>query len=123
MLMSLLVAVGAVTIGFVVSKFLYKKDTEVEDRRRAAFKVAASLQQKGLTVLPAFLEDYAVGDYSGMAKKLKDAAVTMSNPAAVEAEFATVFNKLLQAKLNDPAELEKLAAAIAAKTATPTPAA
>lgn len=115
MIWNLLIAVGVVALGYVGGRFLYKKDTEKEERRRAAFKAAAGLQAQGLTVLPAFLEDYAVGDYSGMAKKLRDAASVLSNPAASQAEFANVFNKLLQAKLNDPAELAKIAEAVASK--------
>ncbi len=115
MLQALLVAVGAVALGYVVSKFLYKKDTEVEDRRRAAIDMIPALQAKGMTVLPELFKDYAVGDYSGMANKMKKAAVVLSNPASLEAEFASVFAKLLDAKLNDPVELEKLAALVAAK--------
>jgi len=119
MLVSLLVAIGAVTVGFVVSKFLYKKDTEVEDRRRAAIKISSSMKEKGLVTTAAFLEDYAVGDYSGMAKKLKDLSVVMSNPAAVEAEFAVVFAKLLQGKLNSPEGLAEIAKAVAEKQGPP----
>ena len=117
MISSILIAVGVVALTYVGGKYAFGKDTEREDRRRAAFKVAASLQEKGMGVLPAFLEDYAVGDYSSMAKKLKDAAVTFSNPAAVEAEFASVFAKILQAKLNDPTELAKIADLVQAKLA------
>jgi hypothetical protein len=115
MIWNLLIAVGVVALGYVGGRWLYQKDTEKEERRRAAFKAAAGLQNQGLNVAADFLVDYAVGDYSGMAKKLKDVAVVLSNPAAAQAEFANVFSKILQAKLNDPVELAKIAEAVASK--------
>lgn len=111
MLMNLLIAVGVVALGFVVGRWLYQKDTEVEDRRRAALKISAALREKGLSRVGDFLEDYAVGDYSGMLKKLKDTAVVLSTDAGLQSEFAAVFDKLLAEKLADPAEAADIAKA------------
>jgi hypothetical protein len=116
MFWNLLIAVGVVSLGYVGGRFLYQKDTEREERRRAAFLTAASMREKGLNVMGDFLMDYAVGDYSGMAKKLKNAAVTLSNPAAAEAEFATIFEKMLKSKT--PAELAKLVEDVQSKLPT-----
>lgn len=115
MIGNLLIAVGVTALGYVGGRWLYQKDSEREERRRAAFLTAASMREKGLNIMADFLMDYAVGDYGGMAKKLKDAAVTLSNPAAAEAQFAVVFQKMLQAKLGNPAELAKLAEAVQSK--------
>jgi hypothetical protein len=62
-----------------------------------------------LTKVAAFFEDYAVGDYSGMLKKLKDAAVVLSHDAALQSEFEGVFEKLLNDKLKDPIAAAKIA--------------
>lgn len=99
-------------VGCLLAGWLYKKDTEVEDRRRSAIKLAAAMRNKGLTRVADFYENYAVGDYSGMLKGLKDAAVLLSHDASLQGEFAVVFDKLLAEKLADPA-----AAATVAKTA------
>jgi hypothetical protein len=109
MLSNLLIIVGVSVAAAFAGRWLYQKDTEVEDRRRAALKTAEALRGKGLTSVSAFFEDYAVGDYSGMAKKLKDTAITLANSASLQGEFAVVFEKLLAEKLADPAEAAKLA--------------
>lgn len=108
MIWSILIAVGVVALGYVAGRWLFQKDTEVEDRRRAAFRISGALREKGMTVLPGFLEDYAVGDYSGMAHKLKEASAILFNEAAVAQEFEKVFQKLLEVKLRDPDAKAKL---------------
>jgi hypothetical protein len=94
------VATGA---AFVVARFfffVFKKDTEVENRRRGAAKLAATLYGLGLEKLPEFLIDYSVGDYSGMAKKIVDTAkLFLEGEGAVLTEFSAVFDNLLAAKL------------------------
>lgn len=111
--------------GYIVGTWLYKKDEQIEDRRGDALKVAAVLREQGLTVAPIALEKYAVGDYSGLAKHLRDAAVVLTNPAAARAETDAIFNKMLGSRLANPAERAKLAAAIAdaTKAVKPAPAA
>ena len=119
-MMNLLIAVGAVAVAFFGARWLYTQDTAVEDRRRSALKMSAALRSKGLTRVADFFEDYAVGDYSGMLKKLKDAAVVLSHDAALQDEFEGVFDKLLAEKLADPvaaAGLAKQAATAVAATA------
>jgi hypothetical protein len=82
----------------LVGRYLYRKDTEVEDRRRAANRLAGTLRAKGLKHVPEFLEDYGVGDYSGMAKKIHKAAVLLEDPAHAEALFDEVVDKALAAR-------------------------
>ena len=83
------------------SKWLFKKDTEVENRRRAAAHLANKLTEMGFKELPVFFLNYAVGDYSGMAYKLSEVARTMmGGEKAVLAEMDDVFTKLLAIKLN-----------------------
>ncbi len=112
---NILIALGVLAVGFVVSKFLYKKDTEVEERRRGAIAIAGSFRERGLDVLADFFIDYAVGDYSGMAKKLKNVGAVIGNPAAADDLFGTVMKKALSAKITDPTELAAILAKLGVK--------
>lgn len=92
------------TVGFLGAKWLFKKDTEIEDRRRGAARLAASLKAYGLERIPEFLIDYSVGDYSGMALKMKDlAGMFLSGEEAVITEFDSVFERVLLQKLTTEA--------------------
>jgi len=87
-------------VAYLVVAWLFKKDTEIENRRRAAAQLAGKLQSYGLVKTPAFLIDYSVGDYSGMAEKIKALVETfLSGDEAVTKEFESVFAKCLDAKL------------------------
>lgn len=91
-------------VGFLGAKWLFKKDTEIEDRRRGAAKLAASLTAYGLTRIPNFLIDYSVGDYSGMAEKMKQLAeMFLSGEEAVVTELDGVYERVLSQKLKTEA--------------------
>jgi hypothetical protein len=88
-------------VAYYLGTFLFKKDTEKENRRRGAAKLAGVLRAQGLRKTPQFLEDYAVGDYSGMAETIKELVKLFVNDGsdAVVAEFSQVFESVLAAKL------------------------
>jgi len=87
-------------VGFLGAKWLFKKDTEIENRRRDAAKLAASLKAYGLVRIPDFLIDYSVGDYSGMAEKMKTLAeMFLSGEEAVVTELDGVYERVLSQKL------------------------
>lgn len=101
-------------LGYFIGKWLFTKDTEIENRRRAAAKLAAKLQAVGLRKTPEFLIDYSVGDYSGMARKIQTLAeLFLGGEEPVLAEVETVFRNVLEAKLKS----EEGRAYIAAKLA------
>jgi len=101
-------------LGYFIGKWLFTKDTEIENRRRAAAKLAAKLQAVGLRKTPEFLIDYSVGDYSGMARKIQTIAeLFLGGEEPVLAEVETVFRNVLEAKLKS----EEGRAYIAAKLA------
>ena len=117
----IVIVVLAGVAAWFAAKWLFKKDTEVEHRRRAAGRLAATLKEMGFKELPEFFIDYAVGDYSGMAHRLTQIAQKMmSGEKAVLAELEDVFGKLLAIKLGTEegrhlvkvklAEVEKLLA-------------
>ena len=85
---------------WLAAKWLFKKDTEIENRRRAAGQLAAKLREMGFVELPELFIDYSVGDYSGLGYKIKLVAQKMmSGEKAVLAEIGDVFDKLLKLKL------------------------
>jgi len=101
---TLVILVLIAAVGFLGAKWLFKKDTETEDRRRGAAKLAASLKAYGLVRIPDFLIDYSVGDYSGMAEKMKTLAeMFLSGEEAVVTELDSVYERVLSQKLTTEA--------------------
>lgn len=97
----ILLLVVLVAAGYFVVKWLFQKDTEIENRRRGAARLAGVLSSKGLVKVPEFLIDYSVGDYSGMGNNIKKlAALFLDGEEAVVKEFDKVFENLLDAKLS-----------------------
>lgn len=87
-------------VAIALGKLAFKKDTEIEDRRRGAGQLAISLGKYGLKRIPAFLVDYSVGDYSGCGKKIKDLAeLFLSGEEALVKEFDDVFKTVLFNKM------------------------
>jgi len=85
---------------WALGKWLFKKDTEIEDRRKGAGQLAITLGQYGLTRIPKFLICYSVGDYSGCGKMIKDLAeLFLEGEEALVKEFDGVFRSVLEAKL------------------------
>jgi hypothetical protein len=121
-LVHLVILVLVVAVGFLAAKWLFTKDTEIENRRRGAAKLAAALTNYGLVQIPNFLIDYSVGDYSGMAEKMKQLAqMFLTGEDAVVKEFDQVFERVLVKKLQSEAGRALIAAKLtdAAKPSDP----
>jgi hypothetical protein len=99
-------AVGATTFG--LGWLLFGADTRIEERRRRAIEFARKLSGIGFKKLPAVFEDYAVGDYSGMFRAMKELHDVMQDPAQRQAELEQVFKLLLEEKFRDPAQKQAL---------------
>ncbi len=98
----IIMALIAVACWFA-GKLYFKKDTERENRRRAAGQLAGKLTELGFKDLPEFFIDYSIGDYSGMAYRLSGIAQKMmGGEKVVLAELDDVFIKLLTIKLDSP---------------------
>ena len=122
---SIAILVLVPAVGFLAAKWLFQKDTEIENRRRGAAKLAAVLQTYGLTKTPEFLIDYSVGDYSGMTHKIADLArLFLDGEEHVVKEFQHVFERVLEAKLRSAEGRAYVAAKLAEldKPADPKPA-
>lgn len=124
MLIALIVVscVLVLVLAIALGRWLFSKDEKIEDRRRAAAKLAGVLSGLGLKWLPEILIAYSVGDYSGMADLIKEAVkVFLNGEAAVLAEFEKVFDSCLVAKLKTETGRAYIAAKLAdaAKEADP----
>jgi hypothetical protein len=104
-------------LAYFLVKWACSKDTEAENRRRAAAKLASKLQAIGLRKLPDFLIDYSVGDFAGMANKIHAVSeLFLAGDEPLLAEVDTVFRNVLDAKL----KTEEGRALVAAKLAEAT---
>lgn len=101
---ALVILVLIALVGFFGAKWLFKKDTEIENRRRGAARLAACLKAYGLVRIPEFLIDYSVGDYSSMAEKIKQLSeLFVSGDSVVITELDVVYEKVLAEKLKTEA--------------------
>lgn len=89
-------------LGGVVGWLFVSVDNRVEDRRRKAIEIAGKLRGAGFTRLPVFFEDYAVQDYSGMLRALKDLHDVLSDDAQRRQELERVLRLLLTDLFRDP---------------------
>lgn len=118
-----LIGVILSSVAYAVVRWAFKEDTEIENRRRGAAKLAVILSNLGLKKIPAFLIDYSVGDYSGMAVKVIELTkLFLEGEDAVVEEFQQVFDGVLSAKLRTDAGRAFIAAKLsdAVKLGDPT---
>jgi len=101
------IALGATLAGL----WLYNR---VEKRRKHAVDLMKLMNQWGLTWFADLFEDYAVGDYSGIAVKIKEIVQTVRSDEAMIAKLGEVAKKVATYYAhNDPtkaAELQKILA-------------
>lgn len=111
--------VGLVAIGYLALKLLKKWDDKVENRRRKAFLVAAEFSKRGFKRLPVIFNDYAVGDYSGIADEVHSFAdlIQREGETAIARELDAVFKFELNSKLATEEGKALVVAALAAVTA------
>lgn len=91
-------AVAAILGGIAAGRWIKKKDDTIEERRELALDVASGLQKEGLDVIPDVLRAYATGNYSKVAKKLREGALVMTNPQLSSVVFGNLFEKMLAAR-------------------------
>src|SRR5688572_23977966 len=106
-----LIAIAAVGIYFG-AKFLFKKDENVEDRRRQAIKLAGECKTCGLDFLSPVLEDYAVGDYSGILHRLRTLSEDVRSDSQRQALLDRVFETQLAARMKTPEARQQIVLAM-----------
>ena len=122
----ILAAVVCVLLGREIGKWLFSTDEALMAKKRSAQVLATHLRENGLKLLPAFLEDFAVGDVHDMLQKIHDTAkLVEAGNDAIEKELEATYENVLAKKMATPAgmalikakiaEVEKAAAEAAAK--------
>lgn len=108
---SFLAAVSTPIAIVAVIVLLLKVDTKKENLRREAIVLGRKFNENGLTILDKLLENFAVGDKSGMIKSLIELAGMVQKPEIFSAHINDLFKIQLTKRLQDPAsrtEISKL---------------
>ena len=118
----------ALLVGREVGKYLFGANEKLLAKKRAAQVLASKLRDAGLKLLPAILEDFAVGDVNDMVQKIHDVSklVEAGNDAIVK-ELEATYENVLAKKLATPEGMALIKAKIAeiegpAAPAAPVPA-
>ena len=110
----ILAAVVAVLVGREVGKRLFDVNAKLMVKKRAAQVLAAKLRDNGLKLLPALLEDFAVGDVQDMVEKIHDVAkLVEAGSDAIEKELEQTYENVLAKKLATPEGMALIKAKIA----------
>ena len=120
----ILAAVACVLVGREIGKWLFGKERSVDgeeaDRRKCW---PMKLRTAGLKLLPALLEDFAVGDVNDLLEKIHDTAkLVESGNDAIEKELESTYENVLDKKLATPEGLALVKAKIAVIEAAAAPA-
>jgi len=111
----ILAVVVSILVGRDVGKWLFGQNAKLMQKKRAAQMLAGKLRENGLRLLPALLEDFAVGDIQDMVEKIHDVAkVVEAGSDAIEKELSGVYERVLDAKLRQPEAVALIKAKIAA---------
>ena len=113
--------ISAFCIGAVAILAYMRWDTRRENRRRHANKIANELRNIGLTFIPEVLENYGVGDLSGVAANLANAYSIFADDEQRREVVAKIRTKLLKAALAIPEDRAKVMEIIAEATAAREP--
>lgn len=110
----------AVLLGREVGKWLFGTNEKLMAKKRAAQKLAGKLRDAGLRLIPALLEDFAVGDVQDMVEKIHDVCkVVDAGSDAIERELQGTFDNVLAKKLATPEGMALLKAKITDAEAAP----
>lgn len=74
--------------------FFYRKDNEIEERRKKAADISAYFKGIGMSHTSAFFRDYSVGDYDGMWVEAKAAIGILENETQRNAQELEVAKRL-----------------------------
>ena len=121
----ILAAVACVLVGREIGKWLFGKNEALTTKKRDAQVLAIKLRSAGLKLLPALLEDFAVGDVHDLLEKIHDLAkLVESGNDAIEKELESTYENVLDKKLATPEGMALVKAKIAvieSAASAPTP--
>ena len=106
-----MIALASITL-YATGRFMFRRDEAIEDRRRKAIKLAGDCQKCGLDFLAPVLEDYSVGDYSGMLHRLRAFADDIRDDATRRQILDRFFATQLTYRLRDAEQRRKIVEAV-----------
>jgi hypothetical protein len=110
----ILAIIVAVLLGREVGKWLFTTSTKLTEKKRAAQKLAGKLRENGLKLMPALLEDFAVGDLKDMLQKIHDIGKLIDQGSdAIERELEATYTNVLAKKMATPEGMALIKAKIA----------
>lgn len=107
-----LLSIGGAVAAYFVIRFLFTRDTAVENRRLESIELSDVCTKNGLPILGKALKRYAVGDYSGLAFAVRDIRDTISDPDELENVVQRFLGIQLDKKLKTVEGREELVKAI-----------
>jgi len=99
-----LVFLAVVVVGFI-GLTLYNRR---EQRRKNAMNLHKLMIKWGLDWFADLFECYAVGDYSGLAHRVREIVQTMRSDTALVGKLDEAFWKILEFYKSDPAKLAEI---------------
>jgi hypothetical protein len=114
LLVVILAVVACLLVGREIGKWLFGKNEVLTSKKRDAQVLAIKLRAAGLKLLPALLEDFAVGDVHDLLEKIHDLAkLVESGNDAIEKELESTYENVLDKKLVTPEGMALVKAKIA----------
>lgn len=105
--------IGVFLLLVLVGSFLFRKDTEIEQRRLRARKVSDICKEWGWSDLASVLDAYVVGDYSGIADQVKMYFDQLTDPTKAAAFFVSASKRHLDAAMKREESRDAILKAVA----------
>lgn len=95
------ILVLVVVVAALLAGFLYRKDTEKENRRRAALDISSTLSAWGFKRFSTFFANYGIGDYSGMVAEIIALGKLASSQKDLVGELREVMLRMIEHDMKD----------------------
>jgi hypothetical protein len=99
---------AAAVAAFVIGTMLFNVKQWEAHWKQWAIDTSKAMSKAGLVHTPKILDGLAVGDLAGAFREIKGLAEVFKDPKQLAAEFATVFQNMLDAAFKDPAQAKAL---------------
>jgi hypothetical protein len=93
---------------FVIGSLFFNVKQWEAHWKQWAIDTSKAMSKAGLVHTPKILDGLAVGDLAGAFREIKGLADVFKDPKQLAAEFATVFQNMLDAAFKDPAQAKAL---------------
>jgi hypothetical protein len=99
---------AAAVAAFVIGTLFFNVKQWEAHWKQWAIDTSKAMSKAGLVHTPKILDGLAVGDLAGAFREIKGLAEVFKDPKQLAAEFATVFQNMLDASFKDPAQAKAL---------------